>query len=64
MNKVEFVNSIDQDEVAHNDPPHLDLHCLSSEFSKWCSLDKFFKNFDVVILLAGPRSAIGRVPDS
>ena len=25
---AEFVNSIDLDEVAHNEPPHLDLHCL------------------------------------
>ena len=24
----EFVNSVDSDEVAHNEPPHLDLHCL------------------------------------
>ena len=27
---AEFANSIDLDEVAHNEPPHLDLHCLSS----------------------------------
>ena len=27
---VEFANSVDSDEVAHNEPPHLDLHCLSS----------------------------------
>ena len=24
----EFANSIDLDEVAHNEPPHLDLHFL------------------------------------
>ena len=24
----EFANSVDLDEVAHNEPPHLDLHCL------------------------------------
>ena len=29
MKIVECVNSIDQDEAAHNEPPHLDLHCLS-----------------------------------
>ena len=23
-------NSVDLDEVAHNEPPHLDLHCLRS----------------------------------
>ena len=27
---IEFANSVDLDEVAHNEPPHLDLHCLSS----------------------------------
>ena len=25
---AEFANSVDLDEVAHNGPPHLDLHCL------------------------------------
>ena len=28
--KAEFANNIDFDEVAHNEPPHLDLHCLLS----------------------------------
>ena len=27
-----FANSVDPDEVAHNEPPHLDLHCLPSSF--------------------------------
>ena len=27
---AEFANNVDLDEVAHNEPPHLDLHCLSS----------------------------------
>ena len=27
---AEFANSVDLDEVAHNDPPHLELHCLPS----------------------------------
>ena len=27
---AEFANSIDLDEVALNEPPHLDLHCLPS----------------------------------
>ena len=27
---TEFSNSIDLDEVAHNEPPHLDQHCLPS----------------------------------
>ena len=25
---AKFANSVDLDEVAHNEPPHLDLHCL------------------------------------
>ena len=25
---AEFANSVDLDEVARNEPPHLDLHCL------------------------------------
>ena len=25
---AEFENSIDLDEVAHYEPPHLDLHCF------------------------------------
>ena len=27
---AEFANSVDLDEVAHNEPPHPDLHCLLS----------------------------------
>ena len=27
---AKFANSIDLDEVALNEPPHLDLHCLPS----------------------------------
>ena len=30
MKIAEFPNSIDLDEMAHNEPPHLDLHCLPS----------------------------------
>ena len=29
-NIAEFANSVDLDEVAHNEPPHQDLHCLPS----------------------------------
>ena len=28
MKIVEFANSVDPDEVAHSEPPHLDLYCL------------------------------------
>ena len=27
---AEFANSVDLDEVAHNEPPHLDPRCLPS----------------------------------
>ena len=27
---TEFANSVDLDEVAHDEAPHLDLHCLPS----------------------------------
>ena len=27
---AECANSVDLDEVAQNEPPHLDLHCLPS----------------------------------
>ena len=27
---AEFANNVDLDEVAHYEPPHLDLHCLPS----------------------------------
>ena len=30
IKKDEFANSVDLGELAHNEPPHLDLHCLPS----------------------------------
>ena len=44
MNTVEIANSLDLDEVAHNEPPHLDLQCLHSslEFSISYSLYQTF----------------------
>ena len=30
---AEFAFSVDLDEVAHNEPPHLDLHCLPSSLN-------------------------------
>ena len=34
MTKIaEFEYSVDLDEVAHNEPPHVDLHCLLSSLS-------------------------------
>ena len=28
MKKAEFAKSVNLDEVAHNEPPHPDLHCF------------------------------------
>ena len=34
MKIVEFANSVDSAEVAHHEPPHLELHCfLSATFN-------------------------------
>ena len=30
MQIAESANSVDLDQVAHKEPPHLDLHCLPS----------------------------------
>ena len=30
MKTAEFANSVDPDEVAHKEPPHLNVHCLPS----------------------------------
>ena len=30
MKIAEFANGVDLDEVAHNEPPHRDIHCLQS----------------------------------
>ena len=30
MRIAELTNSVDSDEEAHDEPPHQDLHCLSS----------------------------------
>ena len=51
-----FANSVDLDEVAHNEPPHQDPHCLPSSLwiSIWYSLDlTFFENlqgYDIKII--------------
>ena len=34
MKIVEFRNSVDPDEVPHNEPLHLDLHCLPSSLNQ------------------------------
>ena len=51
MKIANFANSIDPDEAAHNEPPHLDLHCLSSnlgifntEYIELCTFLKVCKH--------------------
>ena len=34
MKIVEFANSVDPDEAAHNEPPHLNLHCFPRRHHK------------------------------
>ena len=29
---AELANRVNLDEVAHNEPPHSDLHCLNSQY--------------------------------
>ena len=43
---ADFENSVDPDEVAHTEPPHLDLHCFSLVFELLIKyrLDKTSKN--------------------
>ena len=35
-----FANSVDPDETAHNEPSHLDLHCLIQAFTLVCRTEK------------------------
>ena len=57
---AEFANSVDLDEVAHNEQPHQDLHCLSSFFIFFLILTIFEKfaheNFVVVKELNYPST--------
>ena len=51
MTKIaEFANSVDLDEVAHTEPPHLDLHYLPSSLwilnMIWLGLNIFWKFAD------------------
>ena len=58
MKKADFAKSVALDEVAHNEPPHLDLHCfpLVFEFSISYSLElTFSENLQTKILLSAFR---------
>ena len=35
IKKINRANSVDPDEVAHNEPPHLDLRCLQIQLFKF-----------------------------
>ena len=57
---AEFANSVDLDEVAHDEPPHLDLYCLqilqicpsnSSYDIAWTL--HFFEILQTIIMLSG-----------
>ena len=60
MKIAEYANSVDPDEVAHNEPPLLDLQCLPLvfEFSICYSLAlTFFENLQTKILSSAFWSA-------
>ena len=39
---AELANRVNLDEVAHNEPPHLDLHCFNSQYDiAWTIFLKF-----------------------
>ena len=45
---IQFANSVDPDEVAHHEPPHLDLYCLPLSLSSQNDINwtnHFFLNF-------------------
>ena len=47
-----FANSVDPDEMAHNEPSHLDLHCLQKYlllFARLIGLSIFSKDRDFKI---------------
>ena len=47
---MEFTNGIDPDEVAHNEPPHLELHCLPSSpliFNKYSFEERFSEIWNI-----------------
>ena len=47
MTIAEFANSVDLDEVAHNEPPHQDLYCLPASLwiliMIWLGFEIFWK---------------------
>ena len=46
MKIMEFTNSVDLGEMAHNELPHLDQHCLGTLYSLNSQYDKVWnKNF-------------------
>ena len=50
MKTAEFINGVDLDEVAHLEPPHLDLHCLPSSLCIFNMDLTYFENLKTKIL--------------
>ena len=42
-----MANSVDLDEVAHNEPPHQDLHCLQIKLVSSLVLNQFGYNIPI-----------------
>ena len=49
MKIAEFTNSVDLDEVAHHEPPHLDLQCLPSQLVRGPTSLASLNNVHVVL---------------
>ena len=52
---ADFANTVDTNEIAHNEPSHLDLQCLPTSLSFFNIIQfilKVFQNFADVILLS------------
>ena len=47
---AEFANTVDPDEMAHNEPSHLDLQCLPSSLRFFNIIQFILKDFADVIL--------------
>ena len=54
-----FANTVDQDEMAHNQPPHLNLQCLPSCLRIFCIIQLEFKRMFHFADLIFPTDFLG-----
>ena len=53
-----MTNSVDPDEVAHNEPPHQDLHCLLVQLFSSMALKVLIKKFEFPLGIKAEDSSI------